>query len=1165
MEKGWIAVAGIALLLGVIISVLLGKVDKVKESPSPYSSLEDNLEYYVAVLDEKGNVVDELPSFFNQPYSTILDARQALAQSASTFSDENTLEIRTREKYKTGEIIVKLKSNLIGFPEEKRIVKDNELHIAESSLSVFVKKIKLQEVKKLYSFNDNMPKELDNTFVFYFEEGLVSEAVRELNDFSFVDYAEPNYVYTTSSISPIGKKIPNDPMFVDQWGLDNEPGSEGDYDIDAPEAWYLEEGDNDVVIAIIDTGIDYNHEDLKDNILRDKFGKVIGYDFYNDDSDPIDDHGHGTHVAGIAAAVTNNGKGIAGTCWRCKLLPVKFMGEGGSGRISDAAEAIYFAVENNADILSNSWGGGGYSATLEDAVNYAYNRGVFIVAAAGNDNTRFKFYPAAFDHVFSVSAINLRGEKAEFSNYGSQVDIAAPGEAIISTVPTSNCDLCAPSGYNILSGTSMAAPFVSGIVGLVISSNPGLTNDEIFSLLHTEIQPINKIGRDFYVGTRIVNAFTSITRGPIPVSKLDTSLDEVLINSRDIRLSWKIRGSAKGENFKDYRVEVGSGFYPIFWELICEGNVEVREGVLCDFDPSLYAEGYLSIRLITEDDFGGFSQDIQGIYLHHSLMDGWPQYIGAYSDAYPNFDDIDGDKTFEISIGSGELSHRVMMFNHDGTFLKNWPFYDEKFYSQTTGAFGDLDGDGKKELVSASGGGCHFSDPLSRGLWSWKVNSSLYFNPYFIGGCSLGVPTIVDLENDGKLEIITVGFDNKVYAFDSYGNTKGGWPIHIGSTVPNGLAVGDLDKDGNLEIVVFGHDDTLYVFRYDGTLLEGWPKNFGKPLIPQSPIIGDVNNDGDLDIIVTYYRWDETEKSEIVVLNMDGSILEGWPVEVNGQAATPSLGDLDEDGFLEIVFVLENKIWMLNYKGTTVLNWPVSLPYRLFSTPALADINQDYLVDVIVGSAGGAVYALNFEGEFIEGWPKFVPEMVFSSPGISDLDNDSNIEVVLGSYDPEIGRLYVWELNSAYNPSSVEWSRERYDSHNTGNYNFDKICSDATLYNHCSTNLPLYCPLPKYKQSHDIGEPNSCYSTKGSAPLCGTIYDSYDLCISQRSCTQISEYCIDKFGEEKKWGSWSEVDCVIQKSDLKNNCQQCGCPGEQICTNSGVCVIKKTTKSSQRN
>ena len=292
-----------------------------------------------------------------------------------------------------------------------------------------------------------------------------------------VEYAEPNYIAHATF-------LPNDPRYSDQWGLTQ---------IGTPSAWDVTRGSPAIVIAIIDTGVDLNHPDLASRLWvnpgeilgngidddNDGFvDDVNGWNFVENNNIPQDGIGHGTHVAGIAAAATNNGIGVAGVCPNCRIMPIRTMDDSGVGTYSNIAAGITYAAQKGARVINLSLGGIYYSQVLYDAVANASLVSV-IVAAAGNNNEQTLFYPAAYDDfVIAVGATDPNDQKATFSNYGSWVDLMAPGVSIWSTFYDDT--------YAALSGTSMAAPFASGVAGLVYSLHLNWSANAVRAqLLHT--------------------------------------------------------------------------------------------------------------------------------------------------------------------------------------------------------------------------------------------------------------------------------------------------------------------------------------------------------------------------------------------------------------------------------------------------------------------------------------------------------------------------------------------------------------------------------------------------------------------------------------------------------------------------------------------------------
>ncbi|MEN6335969.1 MAG: S8 family peptidase, partial [Phycisphaerales bacterium] len=307
------------------------------------------------------------------------------------------------------------------------------------------------------------------------------EILAAWRDRADVEYAEFNPIVSICA-------TPDDPSYGRQWSLAK---------IHAPEAWDVCQGTNEVVVAIIDTGVDYNHRDLQGNLWVNEaelkgvpgvdddnngyVDDVHGYNFAYNNSDPMDDHGHGTHVAGTVAAAGDNGLDVVGICWNARIMPIKILGAEGDGTAADAVPAIYYAVANGADIISGSWGGPDSSDALQEAVAYAQRQGVIVVAAAGNENSSTPYYPAAYHDVLAVAATDSSDHRWYLSNYGDWVDLAAPGREIVS-LGRSTAGTTGGSLISTKSGTSMAAPHVSGACALLLSANPLLTSEEMLTI-----------------------------------------------------------------------------------------------------------------------------------------------------------------------------------------------------------------------------------------------------------------------------------------------------------------------------------------------------------------------------------------------------------------------------------------------------------------------------------------------------------------------------------------------------------------------------------------------------------------------------------------------------------------------------------------------------------
>jgi len=341
-------------------------------------------------------------------------------------------------------------------------------------------------------------------------------------------YVEPDYKISLSPVEKTGKVVdagalsiesaiyPNDPGYKYLWGMHNTGQAPfygtSDADIDSPDAWGITTGSPHVVVAVVDTGVDYTHPDLSSNIWQNT-GEIVngmdddgngyiddirGWNFASKNNNPMDDNGHGTHCAGTIAAVGNNGIGVAGTAWNVKIMPLKFLNAQGSGYVSDAISAILYANRKGAAVISNSWSGSGYTQSLKDAIDAS---NAVVVCAAGNSGKNADVspqYPAAFSssNILSVAATDYYDRLASFSNYGSNsVDLAAPGVSIYSTARSGS--------YQYLSGTSMATPHVAGVAALIKSQNPSMSGTQIRSKIFSSVDRVTSLSGKVASGGRL--------------------------------------------------------------------------------------------------------------------------------------------------------------------------------------------------------------------------------------------------------------------------------------------------------------------------------------------------------------------------------------------------------------------------------------------------------------------------------------------------------------------------------------------------------------------------------------------------------------------------------------------------------------------------------------
>jgi subtilisin family serine protease len=323
-------------------------------------------------------------------------------------------------------------------------------------------------------------------------EDKVDKVLEALSHNPKIEFAERNFIAEAVL-------TPNDPYYAGyQWHLPK---------IQAPAAWDITTGSTKPIIAVVDTGVFASHPDLSGKILP-------GYDYVNNDSDPADDYGHGTEVSGTAAAFGNNGVGVAGVAFANQILAVKVLDSTGSGTYSAIVNGITYAADHGARIINLSLGGPSSSSSLQSAIDYAWSKNIVTVAAAGNSGNNTLQYPAACNHVVAVSATDSNDALASFSSYGTDVALSAPGV----NIATTSMD----GGYVSVSGTSFSSPIVSGVVALMATVNPQLSNAQLVALLEQNTDDLGAVGYDTFYGNGRVNAYKAVTAARASLTAADT-------------------------------------------------------------------------------------------------------------------------------------------------------------------------------------------------------------------------------------------------------------------------------------------------------------------------------------------------------------------------------------------------------------------------------------------------------------------------------------------------------------------------------------------------------------------------------------------------------------------------------------------------------------------
>jgi hypothetical protein len=854
----------------------------------------------------------------------------------------------------------------------------------------------------------------------------VGEVVRELEGRPEVLYAEPNYRLRTCEEPVPAVPAPTDFEFARQWALNNsgQTGGKAGADIGALEAWSVSTGSRDVVVAIIDTGVDYYHPDLEANIWRnggevpgngvDDDGNgyvddVHGYDFVTDDGDPLDDNLHGTHVAGSLAAVGNDENGIAGVAWAASVMALKAFDETGSGSLDDTISAIAYAEAAGARVINASWGTTTRSRGLDEAVAEAVRRGVVVVAAAGNHGTDAPFHPAAVPEAIAVGSTDAKDGSSVFSNHGPYVDLVAPGDSIHSTAPNAS--------WTLLSGTSMAAPHVSGVVVLLLSVRPEFRPEEVVAILRSTAEELRT---DRYTGAGRVYAGRALqVREPLP--RAGMVVPAVVAGRMDLE------GEAWGNGFAGYRVEIGAGERPDEWEEIAAGNQPVEGGVLVGgFDTSRFDDGVYQLRLTVTNGRGQAAVERRSVVVRNVRLvtpannDVWrggevvafrgtvfgegrtydlawgygprpaewyrtgvelegggagPVVDGLLARWDPRKAGAQDFVTFRLEARDGERvvgEAYARMVHFEARLRVGWPLhlpFAEDFPEASWREYNvaDLDGDGRAEVILVDHGEPGGRAPRLKVLG--PDGGELWGRDLPAGAPEYDAPVVGDVDGDGRLEVfVDTGSGGGILAFDAVGSALGGaWPVVVGGT-HFGKITADLDGDGRDEVIVLSD--------------------------PPPDLVG-------------------AAQRRLVVLDGGGVVRAQWmlagcaeAVDVPVPELLPAVGNFDDDAELELVVVdgcVGVSVFDLGRPEGPV--WTAVTDTRLVASPVVGDLDGDGRDEVVIGGirrgAGqpGGLHVLDREGRPRAGWPAFREESFHAAAALADLNGDDRLEMVVASWD----------------------------------------------------------------------------------------------------------------------------------------------------------------------
>lgn len=1053
-----------------------------------------------------------------------------------------------------------------------------------------IKSPKIAEVARRYSIKGVHPilspkakkleKIKDRIFTFDFDPKLnhreIFEELMRTDDIASVDY--------DTRVNTL--LVPDDPFYgsenswgqgyLDLWGLykmeltpttgETPPGS-GD------SGWDYERGNNTTVLAIPDTGVDYGHEDLASKIwvnegetagngLDDDDNGYIddwnGFDFVNgtyyeetglwrNDADgPLDDHYHGTHVAGTAAAATNNGVGVAGVCWYCAIMPVKGLDQFGMGYVSRLMKTVEYAVENGAAVINMSWGGRGTVDALNALLAEAHDAGVTLVAAAGNSSAdALSFHPANSPSVITVGSIAPDDTRSSFSNYGIKIDVTAPGgghetnennlwrnilSAKSAAAEANEFDV--DERYRRLAGTSMAAPHITGLVGLLKSQRPTLGPETARAILRQTAYDANgndHPGWDLQLGHGLANAPDALLLTD-PLTSAIHSPDNFapITPGEEITVS----GSAGGTGFIRFSVEIAQIPENGIWTLLVEETEPVTDGALAVWTTPSDGFGQYFIKLTVYAESGQTLSDVKTVAI--GLHAGWPKYY--FMQSGPAIGDLDpsvpGDEMLYSDLTEDGFVFEA--YHHDGTPVAQWQNVTPNATLTDKPVIADIDPERPgKEVVYITGlgtldyraqdgtllgrdhlnsGSCTVSSSVHplvadvtddpgleiiagagcAGSPSWMAVWNSAFQPIrqFITGEHLrSTPTAADIDGDSLQEILIGAMDKKIYAWNADGTiASGAWPSTTSWVFYAGITAANLDHQGNPEIIAANTDGDLYIKNSYGYNLSGWPKDIG-----------------------------------------------GW-YDGNDDVTVADI-DFTYPGLEIIIGSFTNILHAYRLNGTEVPGFPIEVPsdgeYGFGGTPLIVQLDPSTPEPEIYVDAGHAMLAYTSRGVPLPQWTVQHPDHIVQ-PYLADIDADGQLELLIRSFNA----VYLWDL--PVEAQDMPWPQLHLNESNNAS---STRCSENVQHNTCLPEPPAFCQGFGV-ETQSCGEPGQCGCP---VPEAECQADGSCACpggLQEGQCTGEAPYGCRQY----------RIESLCAGADnIAENADDCGCPASLYCDAGQLC------------
>jgi len=850
------------------------------------------------------------------------------------------------------------------------------------------------------------------------------------------DFESMNFVLDEPQNDPY---TPNDSRYGEQWYIKK---------IQANYAWGLWDGtpgSYDILVGVVDTGIDYEHPELSD-ILYINPGEDINHDgqFTSADLNGVDDDGngyvddvrgwdfadndndirppssgqdnalsHGTHCSGIIGAEADNNEGIAGVAFRVKIIGTKNSRDADSTTsepgIYSGYDGILYVAKLGAKFINCSWGGAfisSYEQNILDDVSDNY--GAVVIGACGNDSHSNDGlgnaqYPSDYSKCISVAATDNTDHKASYSNWGSAIDISAPGgeygggstTAILSTIHWN------AGGYASWAGTSMATPVVTGAFALLKAWFPNETRQWYIDQILNNADPIDDLNPDYAnnLGSGRVNIYNSIDRNSYPYLTISQYEIQIINDNGDGELnpgeSAKIVLTVKNDSLHQdaHNVQlIGSGenAYITFTDStaslgdIAAGNSATNTSDDLIFKVSEDAPQIPIDLLITKKANQSETypyEHTESIQIQPSLnQNGFPISGTSVPEAV-TVGDLTGDSKLEIAFVSETDS--LYACDSGGNILSGFPVY---LGSNVTMApvIADVNNDGQNEIV--------ISERAKTGhLWIFRNDGTVMLKDS-VGEEVRAELTVADLNGDGNKEIIFGTMQKNLHAIQIDGSELAGFPISYTSPMDKGVAVADVDGDNQPELAFGLLNTDFHVIHTDGTDLSGFPVDLSSR-VSNKPLI--VDNKGTIYFILT------TTGRDLKILNLSGSEVLNFDT-VDPVQSSPSVCDIDNDGDLEIAFGTDNstdnygKLYLIEFNGDTLAPFPKKLDSPINTSPVFADIDGNGRFEVMISTEGGYVYCFNSDGSNYRNFPALFNGAQNGSGAIRDIDQDGDFEVIVG-------------------------------------------------------------------------------------------------------------------------------------------------------------------------